>query len=158
MSDNTKQLNALTFPLTGSALIEASAGTGKTYTLALLYLRLVLKHGGENSFSDYLLPPNILVVTFTKAATRELRDRIRARLVEAAAFFRGDMESKDDALMKLRDEVEQEQSLNSAARRLDVASSIREFGSVCRGCASRSPADLPPACHQPAECAPSSPT
>ncbi|RUM48622.1 MAG: hypothetical protein DSY85_17310, partial [Marinomonas sp.] len=57
MSDNTKQLNALTFPLTGSALIEASAGTGKTYTLALLYLRLVLKHGGENSFSDYLLPP-----------------------------------------------------------------------------------------------------
>ena len=130
MSDNTKQLNALTFPLTGSALIEASAGTGKTYTLALLYLRLVLKHGGENSFSDYLLPPNILVVTFTKAATRELRDRIRARLVEAAAFFRGDLESKDEALIKLRSEVEQEQSLNSAARRLDVAAEWMDEAAV----------------------------
>ena len=40
-------LNPLTLPLSGSQLIEASAGTGKTWTIAALYLRLVLGHGGE---------------------------------------------------------------------------------------------------------------
>lgn len=37
---------ALAFPLKGSQLIEASAGTGKTFTISALYLRLVLGHGG----------------------------------------------------------------------------------------------------------------
>ena len=41
-NNDVKALDALTFPLHGSRLIEASAGTGKTYTLAALYLRLVL--------------------------------------------------------------------------------------------------------------------
>ncbi len=59
----------LTFPLHGTRLIEASAGTGKTFTLAALYLRLVLGHGGEAAFPRPLLPPEILVVTFTDAAT-----------------------------------------------------------------------------------------
>ena len=40
-------LDPLDFPLHGSRLIEASAGTGKTFTIALLYARLVLDHGGE---------------------------------------------------------------------------------------------------------------
>ena len=39
-------LNPLRLPLTGIQLIEASAGTGKTWTIAALYLRLVLGHGG----------------------------------------------------------------------------------------------------------------
>ncbi|QIL43490.1 exodeoxyribonuclease V subunit beta [Acidovorax sp. HDW3] len=82
-------LAPLTFPLHGSRLIEASAGTGKTWTIAALYLRLVLGHGGESGFARPLLPPDILVMTFTRAATRELSDRIRARLVQAAACFRG---------------------------------------------------------------------
>jgi exodeoxyribonuclease V beta subunit len=82
-------LEPLTFPLHGVRLIEASAGTGKTYTIAALYLRLVLGHGKENAFSRPLTPPEILVVTFTNAATEELRDRVRVRLTEAAAFFRG---------------------------------------------------------------------
>lgn len=82
-------LNPLNFALHGSRLIEASAGTGKTYTLAALYLRLVLGHGDDSSrFTQPLLPPQILVVTFTRAATAELRDRIRARLVQAANAFR----------------------------------------------------------------------
>ena len=38
---------ALEFPLYGSRLIEASAGTGKTYTIAALYIRLILQHGME---------------------------------------------------------------------------------------------------------------
>ena len=42
-------LNPLAFPLHGSRLIEASAGTGKTWTIAALYVRLVLGHGDDDS-------------------------------------------------------------------------------------------------------------
>ncbi len=60
----------------GCNLIEASAGTGKTYAIASLYVRLVIEN-------EQFRPENILVVTFTEAATKELRDRIRKRLREA---------------------------------------------------------------------------
>jgi exodeoxyribonuclease V beta subunit len=81
-------LDLFRFPLHGTRLIEASAGTGKTFTLALLYTRLVLGHGDEaGAFGQPLVPPQILVVTFTDAATQELRERIRERLVEAAERF-----------------------------------------------------------------------
>lgn len=86
-TDRPQSLDTLRFPLQGSRLIEASAGTGKTYTIATLYVRLVLGHGGDAAFARPLTPPDILVVTFTEAATQELRDRIRKRLAEAAAFF-----------------------------------------------------------------------
>jgi len=59
----------------GIALLEASAGTGKTYSIADLYVRLVAERDLEVGA--------ILVVTFTKAATAELRDRIRRRLGDA---------------------------------------------------------------------------
>lgn len=59
------------------ALIEASAGTGKTWTIAALYLRLHLQ--------QRLLPPQIVVTTFTNAAAQELRERLRARLLRALA-------------------------------------------------------------------------
>ncbi|AYH41966.1 exodeoxyribonuclease V subunit beta [Azoarcus sp. DN11] len=85
-----RKLDPLAFPLHGSRLIEASAGTGKTFTIAALYVRLVLGHGGDAAFARPLTPPEILVVTFTDAATKELRDRIRARLAEAATCFRAD--------------------------------------------------------------------
>ncbi len=45
--------------------------------------------GLNNGFSRPLMPPEILVMTFTRAATRELSDRIRARLIEAVRCFRG---------------------------------------------------------------------
>ena len=96
-----EKLNPMTFPLNGARLIEASAGTGKTYTIAALYLRLILGHGEENGFSRPLTPPEILVVTFTNAATEELRERIRSRLTEAAGFFRGTGEA-DTFLEKLK--------------------------------------------------------
>jgi len=69
------KFDAETVSLQGFNLIEASAGTGKTYTLAELYLRLVLD-------SD-LTVDKILVVTYTRAATEELRDRLRQKLVDA---------------------------------------------------------------------------
>jgi exodeoxyribonuclease V beta subunit len=63
----------------GSTLIEASAGTGKTFTLAGLYLRLLVQH--------QLKVEQILVVTYTVAATSELRDRIRRNLAQARTAF-----------------------------------------------------------------------
>ena len=87
MTARPEILEPLRFPLRGSRLVEASAGTGKTFTIAALYVRLVLQHGGPAAFPRALTPPEILVVTFTEAATKELRDRIRARLSEAAALF-----------------------------------------------------------------------
>ena len=82
-------LKPLYFPLSGTRLIEASAGTGKTYTIAALYVRLILGHGQNTDLpTRELLPPDILVVTFTDAATKELRERIRTRLTQAARYFR----------------------------------------------------------------------
>ncbi|MFK3918389.1 exodeoxyribonuclease V subunit beta [Pseudomonas fulva] len=107
---------ALNFPLHGSQLIEASAGTGKTFTISALYLRLILGHGGEQGFERELLPPQILVVTFTDAATKELRERIRTRLAEAARFFRGELEAVDPLLAQLRDDYPQHAWASSAAR------------------------------------------
>lgn len=92
-------LDTLRFPLHGARLIEASAGTGKTYTIAGLYLRLVLGHGcAETRHAHPLSVDQILVVTFTEAATAELRDRIRRRLHDARlAFARG---ASDDPLLR----------------------------------------------------------
>ena len=73
------KLDLHTFPLYGQSLIEASAGTGKTYTINQLYRRAVLGHG----ISQRLDCTQILVVTFTNAAAEELRGRIRAGLRDA---------------------------------------------------------------------------
>ena len=119
-------LDPLTLPLRGSHLIEASAGTGKTFTIALLYVRLVLAHGGEVAGPGRpLTPPDILVVTFTEAATQELRDRIRARLAQAAAFFRCNPDevtqpSHPDPLHALRSEYPPGE-WSACARKLEVA-------------------------------------
>lgn len=110
-----EKLNPMTFPLNGVRLIEASAGTGKTYTIAALYLRLVLGHGNENGFSRPLTPPEILVVTFTNAATEELRERIRSRLAEAAGFFRGTGEG-DAFLEELKNDYDSDEWSTMAMR------------------------------------------
>ncbi|NUF49950.1 exodeoxyribonuclease V subunit beta [Gilliamella sp. ESL0250] len=80
-SSRVKKLNLFDLPLTGRTLIEASAGTGKTYSLAFIYLRLLLGIG-QNSYPRPLDVNEILVVTFTKAATQELRSRIRQNIQE----------------------------------------------------------------------------
>src|SRR5690606_40348325 len=129
MSKQTLPL-ALRFPLRGSRLIEASAGTGKTFTISALYLRLVLGHGSdETRFQRELLPPEILVVTFTDAATRELRDRIRARLVEAAQAFRGELADPDPLLQALLAEYPAELHAG-CARRLDIAAQWMDQAAV----------------------------
>lgn len=67
-------------PLSGSVLVEASAGTGKTWTIAALVLRLLLE---ERPAGQRYRIEDLLVVTYTKAATAELRERILALLVAA---------------------------------------------------------------------------
>ena len=76
-----RTLDATCFPLSGHRLIEASAGTGKTYTITNLYLRLLLGH--SEALARPLAVNEILVLTFTIAATEELRQRIRDRIFVA---------------------------------------------------------------------------
>lgn len=74
-----KPLDLFEIPLDGTHLIEASAGTGKTYTIASLYIRLLLERS--------LHVREILVVTYTVPATDELKTRIREKIRAALAAF-----------------------------------------------------------------------
>jgi exodeoxyribonuclease V beta subunit len=108
-------LDALTTPLERS-LIEASAGTGKTYTITTLFLRLLLQSG--------LSVGQILVVTFTNAATRELYDRVRTRLREALTAFQEEQSDDDVLAALLRESPDRERSrerLETALRDFDDA-------------------------------------
>lgn len=74
----------------GINLIEASAGTGKTFTIAMLVLRFVVEQGFPVE--------SLLVVTFTKAATEELRGRVRQRLSQARQLLAGKTDAGDPVL------------------------------------------------------------
>ncbi|MFO7667245.1 MAG: exodeoxyribonuclease V subunit beta [Desulfobacterales bacterium] len=95
-----KEFDLINAPLHGTNLIEAGAGTGKTYTIESLFVRLII----ENN----LTVDQILVVTFTKAATEELKDRIRNKLVKAKeAFMKGkSSDSLIDSLCRKYDDHE----------------------------------------------------
>ncbi|WP_417915139.1 exodeoxyribonuclease V subunit beta [Candidatus Electronema sp. JM] len=118
-------LDPLTLRLHGQILIEASAGTGKTYTIALLFLRLLLE--------QELAVDEILVVTFTKAAVEELRGRIRQRIRDALDVL--DKRADDQRLRALLDKVQDDTLaqvlLNDALTRMDE-SAICTIDSFCR--------------------------
>ena len=129
----SQPLDPLTLPLWGSRLIEASAGTGKTWTIAVLYLRLVLGHGDreqDHGFGRPLIPSEILVMTFTRAATRELSDRIRARLLEAARCFRGEAQARDPLMTQLLDSHPEGAARANAAWRLATAAESMDEAAV----------------------------
>lgn len=111
----TEPLDTLTLPFGGSRLIEASAGTGKTYTIAGLYVRLLLGHG----ITHALTCEQILVVTFTNAATGELRDRIRKKIQLAYRCFIG--LSVDDVLITQLYVATPDCDKAIARKRLDLA-------------------------------------
>ena len=116
-SGHLKELNLIESPLSGTNLIEASAGTGKTYTITCLFLRLILE--------KRLTVKDILVVTYTVAATEELRDRIRKQIRGALnAYTLGD--SSDPFLkglvQKTADTTDAINLLRSALRDFDEAS------------------------------------
>ena len=116
----------LTSPLEGTNLIEASAGTGKTYAIAGLFLRLLLEKN--------LLINEILVVTFTVPATEELKDRIRIKLCEAIEAFNGARISDSfliDLVRRHTDPKTALQSLREALRSFDQAAIFTIHG-FCR--------------------------
>lgn len=112
----SKDFNPWETGIEGTNLIEASAGTGKTHAITTLFLRLIVEMG----FSV----EEILVVTFTQAATEELKDRIRKRIREAIELFSG-TESKDPLLtplkLKARNSEEARSRLREALRSFDQA-------------------------------------
>ncbi len=123
-------LNAIDFPLSGTRLIEASAGTGKTYTIAALYVRLILGHRADTHHQRReFLPPDILVVTFTEAATKELRERIRDRLNQAASFFREQAVNNDAFLDAIRADYDKS-AWPMCARRLELAANWMDESAV----------------------------
>ncbi len=128
----------LDLPLDGLRLIEASAGTGKTYTLATLVARLVIERD--------LRVGQILAVTFTEAATQELRERLRRRLLLAARIAAGDptlAAAQDDAERALTRTLVAAQAeregaaalrarLQRAAREIDLAAVVTIHGFCAR--------------------------
>lgn len=107
----------LTAPLPhGTTVLEASAGTGKTYAIAALATRFIAEasHGVED----------LLVITFSRAATAELRFRVRDRIGRTAralrAATRGELPEDADAVMELLADVAPHE-LEQRARRLEEA-------------------------------------
>ncbi|MFH1076057.1 MAG: UvrD-helicase domain-containing protein [Pseudomonadota bacterium] len=79
MSRSSNAFDLLSTPLKGINLIEANAGTGKTYAITSLFVRLVIE--------KKMAVDEILVVTFTEAATTELKRLIRSRIKETINAF-----------------------------------------------------------------------
>jgi exodeoxyribonuclease V beta subunit len=122
-----------TLPLRGRRLIEASAGTGKTWTITAIFLRLLLGHGGTRAHRVQ----EILIVTYTKAATEELRGRIRKRLRAALDAFCSGSAPDEDALIAtlLRDSIDRDADaarLRLAEMELDLASIFTIHGFATR--------------------------
>ena len=124
MSETAESLDPLRLPLSGERLIEASAGTGKTFTIAALYLRLLLGLGGESAFPRPLSVEELLVVTFTEAATAELRGRIRSNIHELRiACLRGSSDNPlyERLLAEIADKPQAARWLMLAERQMDEA-------------------------------------
>ncbi len=116
----TIPLNPITLPLNQISLIEASAGTGKTYTIGSLYLRLLLK-AGENNFSRPLNVEEILVVTFTEMATEELKKKIRERITDAIDKLTAFAETQDKSAFK------NDEFLTALSQDLDIFEAIHRL-------------------------------
>ena len=128
---NLDAATLLDLDLSGTKLIEASAGTGKTHTIADLYLRQILE-GRQVS--------EILIVTYTNAATEELRGRIRRRLYQASNYLQGSGVEVDPFLALLQQawrglepdsQAVQLRRLELALRSMDEAS-ISTIHSFCQ--------------------------
>ncbi len=120
-NNSVETLNVESVPLNGVRLIEASAGTGKTYTITSLYIRLVLGHECKP-----LSPEKILVVTFTRAATEELRDRIRKRLKQALNALQTDV-TLDSVIEKIAPHIA---DVSQALQRLKDAIQIMDMAAI----------------------------
>ena len=121
--------DSATLPMTQSQLIEASAGTGKTYTITNLCLRLLLGRGQAP-----LAINQILILTFTIAATDELKHRVASRIREARKAYKTG--EGDDFLLQLRQEsadpARDLKLLTAAGQLMDEASIFTIHGFCAR--------------------------
>ena len=106
-------LDPIEIALRGTQLVEASAGTGKTHNLSSLYLRILLEK--ELDVRD------LLVVSYTKAATAELHRRIRARLQAAMETFRSEKDHDDSFLLALAKKRSEEDKRDVDLRTMELA-------------------------------------
>ncbi len=113
-----------TMELNGLSLVEASAGTGKTYSLTQIYLRLIIEK--KCNVRD------LLVMTFTRAATAELRERIRKRLIEVARWKdKSETSPPEPEMKKVRDLIkDQPDGEEKVYRRLIQAASRMDETSI----------------------------
>ncbi len=119
------QEGLFTLPLNGRHLIEASAGTGKTYNITKLYLRLLLEKA--------LTVQQILVMTFTKAATEELRGRIEEEVRVACGCWDDPTDHPNVAQLKANvDPVEGKLWLKRALLDMDEAAIFTIHGFCSR--------------------------
>ncbi|GAB5408815.1 MAG: exodeoxyribonuclease V subunit beta [Balneolaceae bacterium] len=88
----SKELSLFDASISGISLVEAGAGTGKTYNITSLFVRVILE--------KKLSPANILVLTYTEAATAELKNRLRGRIKESISALEGE-EVDDEFLLDL---------------------------------------------------------
>ncbi|MGC7589860.1 exodeoxyribonuclease V subunit beta [Bisgaard Taxon 46] len=132
MMDPPRNLNAVSTPLNTVCLIEASAGTGKTYTIGSLYLRLLLQAGVDN-FPLPLTVEQILVVTFTEAATEELKGRIRERIHQTKQAFIAYKEQRESALSDdpfLQELIQHIEHIDVAIQRLKIAEQSMDLAAI----------------------------
>ena len=101
-----------TIELEDSNLIEASAGTGKTYSIAIMALRLVVEKDIKIN--------QILMVTFTKAAVAELEMRVRAFLRLGLKVVRGEQIS-DSMIRDIVQEAIENNDIDTIKKRLEEA-------------------------------------
>jgi len=138
------EFDAIRCSLEGTHLVEASAGTGKTWSICTLVLRLIVERG--------LRIEQILVVTFTRAAAGDLRARIRARLDDALQFLDG-VAPADEVQAALLEQVVARGAADRELlrRRLDLA--LQSFDQAAiftiHGFCQRALADAPFAAHLP---------
>lgn len=96
-------VTSMDLPLEGSTLIEASAGTGKTYAICYIFLHLIMR--------KRLSPDEIMVSTFTDAATQELISRLRNILTSAYGYLQEPSEKEDPNLVKFLDSLDMDQEM-----------------------------------------------
>ncbi len=109
---NKEKFDVIKVPLRDSNLIEASAGTGKTYSIAILVIRLIIE--------KQIALKEILMVTFTKAAVAELEVRIRKFIREAYAYATQNAEI-DKTIKAIVDNGIEEYGKNEVIRLLNEA-------------------------------------
>ncbi len=111
-----KELQPFDITFSGVNLIEASAGTGKTYNITSLYIRALIEQD--------ISVGKILVVTYTEAATKELKDRLLKRMSEAVSVLKnGEVVNKHDQF--LHELLHHTDDRDRAVKRLEKA--IRSF-------------------------------